>query len=185
MHRLQLQSIYDTLDEIAVSQKAENKAKGYTQVPLRRFKLGTLRPKNPPRNAEPWMFVDGVRPPPIPRKPKPPNDTAKRRAELAILQGHPEESSCRKKKAVSSSNQSSTSTQHSSTTDITLDQPYTKRTPAGSFYETEKTENETILEAFDQQHDFEAFDDRLFDTIEENEHYSGNKDIQRAEWLHQ
>ncbi|KAJ9099783.1 hypothetical protein QFC21_003781 [Naganishia friedmannii] len=177
-----LQGIYDRLDEIAVSQKAENKAKGYTQVPLRRFKLGTLRPKNPPRNAEPWMFVDGVRPPPITRKPKPPNDTAKRRAELALLQGHADQGRSRKRQAGVDVDQSASSTRQSATTEVTLDQPLTQQPPPGSLC---GIENQTNLEALEDDHDFEAFDDRLFDTIEENEHYSEVKDMQRPGWAHQ
>ncbi|KAJ9094326.1 hypothetical protein QFC19_008012 [Naganishia cerealis] len=168
----QLQNIYDRLDEIAASQTAESKGKGYTQVPLRRFKLDALRPKNPPRNAEPWMFIDGVRPPPIPRKPKRPNDTAKRRAELALLQSHQDEGGSRKKKAglVTAS-----PSRQSSTTNVTLDQTLAEHTTARSLC---GTENETTLETFDHEHDFETFDDRLFDTIEENEHYTEAKDIQ-------
>ncbi|KAJ9118194.1 hypothetical protein QFC22_004098 [Naganishia vaughanmartiniae] len=178
----QLQNIYDRLDEIAVSQKAENKAKGYTQIPLRRFKLGALRPKNPPRNAEPWMFVDGVRPPPIPRRPKLPNDTAKRRAELALLQGHPSEGGSRKKKAGIDHEPSASSTRHSSITEVTLNQPHTQQTPARSVCENG---NKTALYAFNHDHDFEAFDDRLFDTIEENEHYTEIQEMERPGWFHQ
>lgn len=149
-----------------MTQIAESKGKGYTQVPLRRFKLDALRPKNPPRTADSWMFIDGVRPPPLPRKPRRPNDTAKRRAEEAPPQ--PKQEAGDKSKRLKDSPDSPVdggrnTQQHAESLDMPM-QTLASVTPTD-------VQVGTMLDAFDHDQDFGIFDDQPFDTIEENEHY--------------
>jgi hypothetical protein len=167
----QLQGIYDRLDEIAVTQTAETKGKGYTQVPLRRFKLDALRPKNPPRTADSWMFVDGIRPPPLPRKPRRPNDTAKRRAEEAPA-GHSRKTGETSKRSKGSpvTNEGQSVDRHSRSLETPL-HTLVSQTPARSPDPPNRVEDGTMLDPFNHDQDFGLFDDSPFDTIEENEHF--------------
>lgn len=164
----QLQGIYDRLDEIAVTQTAETKGKGYTQVPLRRFKLDDLRPKNPPRTADTWMFVDGIRPPPLPRKARRPNDTAKRRAEEGPAR-QIENGGAKSKRNKDSLVPKEGRSIYQSSRDAAPAKPSHAQVPAEST--SHSVQDAGMLGSFDYDHDLGLFDDRPFDTIEENEHY--------------
>ncbi|GHJ89716.1 hypothetical protein NliqN6_6118 [Naganishia liquefaciens] len=164
----QLQGIYDRLDEIAATQTLETKGKGYSHVPLRRFKLDELRPKNPPKTAETWMFVDGIRPPPLPRKARRPNDTAKRRAEegpARQIETGGDNSKRTKDDLVPEEGRSI----YQSAQSVTLEDPSRNRMPARPTpHHAQETE---AIDSLDYDLDIGLFDDRPFDTIEENEHY--------------
>lgn len=102
------------------------------------------------------MFVEGVRPPPIPRKPRRPNDTAKRRAEEAPGAPKHEAGEASKRLKDSPVDEGQLIQQHGEP----LETPIPPDVQVG-----------TTLDPFDHDQDFSIFDDRPFDTIEENEHY--------------
>lgn len=121
------------------------------------------------------MFVDGIRPPPLPRKARRPNDTAKRRAEEGPAQ--PTESTGGKSKR--------TKDDLVPKQGRSIYQPARSATLENSFHgqdpvqtTLDQAHQTRTLGAFDYDQDLGLFDDRPFDTVEENEHYreeeSGN-----------
>lgn len=115
------------------------------------------------------MFVDGVRPPPIPRKARRPNDTAKRRAEDGPA--HQTDSGETKSKKKSKDDLISKECQNDfrPAGTATPADPTQARSPAES--PSHNAQDAETLDSYDYDHDLGLFDDRPFDTIEENEHY--------------